>query len=39
MPAPASSAKPNTLRQPNISVSTPPMIGEIIGPSVANIVR
>ena len=30
---------PNTLRQPNVSVSTPPMIGEIIGPSVPNMVR
>ena len=36
---PAISAKPNTLRQPNVSVSRPPMTGDTIGPSVPNMVR
>ncbi len=34
MTAPASNAKPNTLRQPSVSISIPPTIGDTIGPSV-----
>ena len=39
MTPPAATAKPNTLRQPNMSVSKPPMNGETIGPKVPNMVR
>ena len=39
MAPPAKSAKPNTLRQPNMSVRTPPMNGDTIGPRVPNMVR
>ena len=34
MMLPTSTAKPNTLRHPSVSMRKPPTIGETIGPSV-----